>query len=339
MTGVSLLRELAARDIDALLLERRHLAAGASGRNAGFLLEGTAANYAAAVRQHGRAVAREVWAFTAENHARLAEALAGAAGHRRLGAYTLAASAEEELELEAAASLMQEDGFPAEYRAGRLLNPRDGELDPAAAVDALAQGGQVIEGCEVTSLGAGGVETSRGDLQAATVVLATNAYTPQLLAAAPIRPVRAQMLATAPAGELLVDRPTYSDWGYRYWRQLADGRLLLGGFRNLAPEEEVGYVEEPSDRIQNHLERHLQAMGVEAPVTHRWAGIMGFTPDSLPLVGPVPGRPGLFVCGGYTGHGLGFAFNAARRLVGLLLDGQEPPSWMAAARLAWRTPG
>ena len=96
---MSLLRELAARDIDALLLERRHLAAGASGRNAGFLLEGTAANYAAAVRQHGRAVAREVWAFTGENHARLAEALAGAAGHRRLGAYTLAASAEEELEL------------------------------------------------------------------------------------------------------------------------------------------------------------------------------------------------------------------------------------------------
>src|SRR5205807_2055998 len=156
-------------------------------------------------------------------------------------------------------SLMQEDGFPAEYRAGRLLNPRDGELDPAAAVDALAQGGQVIEGCEVTSLSADGVETSRGDLQAATVVLATNAYTPQLLAA--------------------------------------------------------------------------------APITHRWAGIMGFTPDSLPLVGPVPGRSGLFVCGGYTGHGLGFAFNAARRLVGLLLDGQEPPSWMAAARLAWRTPG
>ncbi len=335
---MSLLRELAARDIDALLLERRHLAAGASGRNAGFLLEGMAANYAAAAREHGRALAREVWEFTAENHARLEEALAGAGGHRRLGSYTLAASAEEERELEAAADLMREDGFPAGYRAGRLLNPRDGELDPAAAVAALAEGGRVVEGCEVRSLEGGGVETNRGDLEAETVVLATNAYTPQLLAAAPIRPVRAQMLATAPAGELVVDRPTYSDWGYRYWRQLADGRLLLGGFRNLAPEEEVGYVEEPSDRIQAHLDRHLQAMGVEAPVTHRWAGIMGFTPDSLPLVGPVPGRPGLFVCGGYTGHGMGFAFNASRRLAGLLLDGQEPPAWMAPARLAWRAP-
>ena len=52
-----------------------------------------------------------------------------------------------------------------------------------------------------------------------------------------------------------------------------------------------------------NLERHLRQLGVEEPVTHRWAGTMGFTDDELPLVGAVPGMPGVYVCGGYTGHG------------------------------------
>jgi glycine/D-amino acid oxidase-like deaminating enzyme len=38
-------------------------------------------------------------------------------------------------------------------------------------------------------------------------------------------------------------------------------------------------------------------------VTHRWAGIMGFSADLLPLAGEVPGRPGLYVSGGYSGVG------------------------------------
>ncbi|TMD55623.1 MAG: FAD-dependent oxidoreductase, partial [Chloroflexi bacterium] len=46
ITGVSLLRRLAERGLKAALVERTRLAFGASGRNAGFLLEGTAANYA-----------------------------------------------------------------------------------------------------------------------------------------------------------------------------------------------------------------------------------------------------------------------------------------------------
>jgi len=85
ITGVSLLRRLGERGVKAALIERTRLAFGASGRNAGFLLEGTAANYAEAVRLHGREVAREVWEVTAENHRRLAESLAGRAGYRRSG--------------------------------------------------------------------------------------------------------------------------------------------------------------------------------------------------------------------------------------------------------------
>ena len=138
ITGVSLLRRLGERGVKAALVERTRLAYGASGRNAGFLLEGTAANYAEAVRLHGRTIAREVWAVTTENHLRLAESLNGRARYRRSGSRTLAASAVEEAQLAESAELMSEDGWPVEFDRRSIINPRDGELFPAEAVAALA---------------------------------------------------------------------------------------------------------------------------------------------------------------------------------------------------------
>jgi glycine/D-amino acid oxidase-like deaminating enzyme len=326
ITGVSLLRRLGERGVKAALVERSRLAFGASGRNAGFLLEGTAANYAEAVRLHGRERAREIWATTAENHRRLAEALAGRAGYRRGGSRTLAASGAEEAQLEESAELMSEDGWPVDFAARSILNPRDGELNPAEAVAALAAdcpAGSIFEGVEVTDL-------EQPPIAADEVILATNAFTGQLVEGIPIEPVRAQMLATAPFATRVAERPTYADHGYRYWRQLPTGEVLAGGYRDRAVAEEVGYQLVTTAVVQDHLDRQLASLGVTAPVTHRWAGTMGFTPDALPFVGRL--GPGLSICAGYTGHGMAFAHLCARLLVDSLLGGPPPPGWLAPTR-------
>ena len=59
-------------------------------------------------------------------------------------------------------------------------------------------------------------------------------------------------------------------------------------------------------------------------ITHRWAGIWGETPDRLPLVGRIPGRDGVWVAGGYSGHGnvLGLACGD---LVAHAILGEQPP--------------
>src|SRR5436853_211693 len=86
IAGTSLVWHLAQRRIDPVLVERRHIASGASGRNAGFLLAGVASSYAEAVQTYGREKAREVWELTSENHDRMIEAARGQdVGHRRLG--------------------------------------------------------------------------------------------------------------------------------------------------------------------------------------------------------------------------------------------------------------
>src|ERR1700687_6141693 len=75
IAGTSLMHHLAKRRIGAVLVEARHLAFGASGRNAGFLLAGVADCYVEAVRIFGRSKAREGWSITSENHDSMLEAV------------------------------------------------------------------------------------------------------------------------------------------------------------------------------------------------------------------------------------------------------------------------
>ena len=322
IAGVSLLWHLARKRVGAVLVEREHIAWGASGRNAGFLLAGVASSYAEAVRVYGREKAREVWELTNENHDRMIEATARQdVGYRRLGSAILPASDEERALLIESEQLLRDDGFAAHWDGTRLLNPRDGEADPSAVVAALARqarAGAIREGVGVTAL-----EPRRGDVivaagettcEAGIVVLATNGYTSQLVPSVKIQPTRAQIAATAPVAKRVVDIPVYSDYGYRYWRQLPSGEVLIGGWRNTTLETEKTYEDEPTPEIQEKLDGGLASLGVEAEVTHRWAGTMGFTESGLPMAGSVDGMPNVYVCAGFNGHGMGFAFMTAKQV-------------------------
>ncbi len=350
ISGVALLAALRARGVDAILLERDHLAAGASGRNAGLLLAGVAENYARAAARHGRRVAEEVWRFTLDNHS-LVAAAAGRldAAHRVRGSLTVALGPEEAASLEESATLLAEDRLPGSMSAGpepsgalaSLFNPRDGEIDPVRLVRGLAaaHGDRVHEAVRVVAVEDGAthavVHLEDRAIDTSAVVLATNAWTRDLVDSIPIDAVRAQMLATAPVAAA-VSRPVYAEWGNRYWRQLQDGTLLVGGFRHMAATEEVGFDVSPTAAVQAHLDTQLGELVGGATVTHRWAGTMGFSADGLPVVGLLPGLRHVHVCAGYTGHGMGFALNAAAGLARLMLDAHPLPAWIDAARLPIR---
>jgi glycine/D-amino acid oxidase-like deaminating enzyme len=326
IAGVSLLYHLAQRRIDAVLVERSRIAAGASGRNAGFLLAGVATNYAEAVRLYGREKARDVWDLTNENHDRMIEAVKGQdVGYRRLGSIVLPDSEDETKQLIESAELLKEDGFQAKWDGTRLVNPRDGEVDPSALVAAIARQlkpGSIREGIDVVGVDPrrnGVVVTTNDDsCEAGVVILATNAYTPQLASKVKIQPTRAQMLATAPESRTLVDAPTYAHFGYRYWRQLASGEVLVGGWRDTSMNTELTYFAEPTLEIQDQLEKGMAGLGVSGRVTHRWAGIMGFTESGLPLTGPLDGMRNTYICAGFTGHGMGFAFMCAKQVAEMI---------------------
>src|SRR5712691_11031381 len=107
ITGMSLMHHLHTRGRQSALVERAHIAAGASGRNAGFLLAGVADSYADAMRTYGRSRAREIWDMTLVNHTTMIEAVTGRpVGHRRLGSAILASGDEEAAALAESAELL-----------------------------------------------------------------------------------------------------------------------------------------------------------------------------------------------------------------------------------------
>jgi glycine/D-amino acid oxidase-like deaminating enzyme len=132
------------------------------------------------------------------------------------------------------------------------------------------------------------------------------------------------VLVTEPLPEQVYSRPHYARRGYDYWQQLPDGRLVLGGRRDLALEHEFTREEATTATIQHALEEFARdLLGGLPQITHRWAGLFGTTVDLLPLVGPFPGHDGVWVACGYSGHGnvLGLACG---ELVGRAILGRAP---------------
>lgn len=341
IAGVSVLWWLRKSGRAAVLVEADRLASKASGRNAGVIASGANQPYALAVKEFGRGTAAEIHAFTLENHHRLAEALAGRSAHyRRRGGQQWPADDDEAAVLAESAELERDDGFDTEWNGRCLVHPRNGEHNPVETVLALASDaptGSIREGVRITGLESSGsgviaVDVGGAECRAETAVVCLNAYTPLLLQKVAIAPTRAQALATAPVGHTVAPCPQGRDHGYQYWNQLADGRVVAGGYRNLAIPEEVGYEMAVTPTLQTALDQHLVGIEADAPVTHRWAGIMGFTSNGLPFVGPAPGRPNVHLLAGFNGHGFAVSFLSARNLVRSLTGRSGTPL------VPWPTP-
>ena len=311
ITGCSCALALARTGRRVRLHEARTIASGASGRNGGFALRGGAMAYDRAREWLGGERAADYWRLTEDYVDRMASL--GGDAFRRVGSLRLAADDEERAELREEFDALREDGFAAEWRdalpeplAGRfpaaLFHPADAVLQPVRLVRRLAAaaaeaGVELRERSRVEDVGA---------LEAETVVVATDGYPSGLLGELEglIIPTRGQMLATEPLPERLFPMPHYGRHGFDYWHQDADGRILAGGFRDFDLESEFTASEETTHRIQGALEDFVEALlGRRARVTHRWAGVFGLVPDLMPVVGRVPGRDGLWVAGGYSGHG------------------------------------
>jgi glycine/D-amino acid oxidase-like deaminating enzyme len=329
IAGTATAYHLARAGVKAVVLEARTVAEAASGRNAGFLLAGVAENFVAASRRYGKDRAMRIWRFTRHNQELVREIVAReriACDLAWNGSAQIAGDDDEWSEVRESAELLGKEGVrvrtaPDERAA---IYEDDGEFHPARYVRALAAaavaaGARVYDGTQATAVAKNEVRTARGRVQAGAVVVCINAYSRHLVPLR-VRPVRGQMLATAPVGRTVFERPAYANRGYRYWRQRADGRLLVGGWRDIAADEEVGEEERTTPRIQEHLERFLHAHCPEATVTHRWAGTMGFSHDALPYVGRLD--DGVFVNGGFTGHGMAFA-TATSELIADLVRGKN----------------
>jgi gamma-glutamylputrescine oxidase len=356
VTGTTLAYTLAERGAAVVLIESDRIAGGATGRNAGFLLAVPGEPYRELIALWGRDAARAYLLTGRRTHQRvreLVDTLGIDCDYRANGSLRLTRTEDEAEDQRASLADLHADGFkmlesrvagsvPEEVEArftAAFVTGEDGELHPVRFVNglaraAVARGAQLYERSAVDSArweaGLWHTRTAHGLVRSRVVVLATNAFTPHLVPVlAPIlAPRRGQMLATAPIAREIAPRPTYAHWGYQYWRQLPDGRLVIGGWRDLDPEGEVGFDDRPTEPIQAAIERGLSELVPEGvAIDARWAGTMGFARDGRPLIGWLDPEHHVAIAAGYTGHGMGMAAACTLELADLL-------EWKAAPTIA-----
>jgi gamma-glutamylputrescine oxidase len=352
-SGLAAVGEGLRRGLSVVGVDAGRVAAGAAGRNGGFLLGGPAIAVHHAAAGWGLDSALALYRETLEEIGALAELL-GPEVIRRVGSIRLAGlpgvpetSAEAD---DRAAELadcvkqirvLREHGIGVESYDGQLGQglylPDDAAMNPARRALGMAAiyGGsaRLFENSPVRSVESGRVVTSAGSVSAGLVVVAVDGRLEVLLPelAGRVRSARLQMLATAPLPPGRLPCPVYGRWGYDYAQQDASGRLFVGGGRDQFEPDEWTTDTDPTASVQGWIEGVARRFaGSPVDVTHRWGASVGFTPDARPLVTVV--RPGVVACGGYNGTGNLVGPIAARAAVALGLDATMPPEYFAAGK-------
>ena len=162
-----------------------------------------------------------------------------------------------------------------------------------------------------------GDHAAEGVLRCRQVACCTNGWGGELLPelSAYLYPTRNQVLMTKPLPETASWRvgafSVDSDIGARelYAIRRPDGRVCIGGARALEPGAAVGSTDDASlssvvgQYLRRFLDERFPSLG-PIEVEAEWTGVLGFTPDDKPLVGPLPGRPGVHIAAGFNGHGV-----------------------------------
>jgi glycine/D-amino acid oxidase-like deaminating enzyme len=345
-------------DRDVVVLEGRYVGYGATGRNGGFVSDSLT---------HGLAHGLARWpdqvdalaALGRENLDGLRADLAeqGIDADLRLSGKTLVATSHHQAAgLPALGKLLADHGEHVElldaegaradiasstYLGALRIRTGGGTLDPAALAAglrdwALRLGVRLHERTPVTSVEPGVVTTGRRRVRAGQVALATNAYpAPARRLRKYVVPVYDHVLVTEPlsddqwAGLGWPERQGVTDAGnqFHYYRPLADGRILWGGYDAIYYYgSSTAAAREQRDASHRLLAQHFtetfpQLAGVR--FTHRWAGLIDTSSRFVPYVGvDRSGSVGHAI--GFTGLGVAYSRFAAGALLDVLDGGTAP---------------
>ncbi len=327
--GLACAHEAARRGLSVLVAERDTAGAGASGVAAGMLAPVTEADFGEERQLAMGIEARERWpAFVAQ--------LGIEGSLRQDGALVVAADRDDAEELRRLHGLQEKLGLEARWLGPRALRrlepglsprvaggieaPGDASVDPSVVVAALADalrdhGGELREGAEVDRLARDGgrvtgVVIGGEEVRAGTVVLAAGAWSAEL-GAAPVRPVKGQLLelAVRPGRPDPIERVVRTPRCYLVPRD--DGRVILG-----ATVEEQGFdttvTAEGVFDLLDAAREVLPDVG-ELELVRARAGLRPGTPDNVPLVGRGP-EEGLVLATGHHRNGILHAPLAAEQV-------------------------
>ncbi len=333
-TGLAAARQLARAGAKVVVLEAERIGFGASGRNGGHLNNGLAHSYLGAKAELGKERAIALY-HALDDSIDTIEALIAEEGidcnFRRSGKLKLASKpkhfeaiarnfealnreCDPDTALLSPAELRQEVGSPF---YGAMLSKKSAMMHMGRYVAGLAtaaarHGATIFEGTTVTehreTNGIHTLQTSRGSVTAANVVMATGAYTTQnftwfrrriiavgsfLIATRPLTDT--EVAAVMPGNRTCVNTMNIGN----YWRLAPDNRLIFGGRARFSATSDQRSDEKSGAILRESMERIFpQLKGVE--IDYCWGGLVDMTADRYPRAGF---HDGLWYAMGYSGHG------------------------------------
>ena len=245
---------------------------------------------------------------------------------------------------------------------GGVFLPGDGHLDPHRATHAVADAARALgvrfrlnERVTGIELGARhevvAVRTERGRIATELVVNAAGMWAPQVAAMVgafiPSTPVDHQHVAlkAVPGHELPGDMPAWRDPDNLVYGKAEHGGMLFGGYEAEPNARWLDGV--PWDHAAMALPADWERLGpLMAGAIRRFPFLAdaeairlvchpdAMTPDSNPLLGPIPGVPGFWVAAGLSLNGFGGGGGIGRAIAGWI-TAADPDADIAPYR-AWR---
>ena len=254
---------------------------------------------------------------------------------------SLAAQHGQRIAIWSRSKIADEFGIQASF-LGRFI-PGDGTYHPFKFVCgelniALGRGVDLytrtkVLGLETVTESEHRLVTDRGTIVARRVIVATNAFTKDLLPElSAIEPYQSQILVTEHVRDRVRGRIVTSDNGPVFFNQpregARDGRapLLMGGAADRPMKKPSSRRRSPAVHAQLiKLRDSFYPELAGRPPSAEWVGPMAFTPDGLPCIGFL--RPGLIVAAGYNGYGGSYATAAGHAAAEMAIT-DVVPDWL-----------
>jgi glycine/D-amino acid oxidase-like deaminating enzyme len=341
-TGLSAARTLAKRGAKVAVLEANTIGWGASSRNGGMVLTGMKLDVGTLAKRYGMEMTRRMYADSVASIDLVEQIVRGdniecdfsRCGHLEVAckqshfdsyARSVEVIAREfghQLRIIPRSQLQAEIGSAIYF--GGMVDETSAGVNPARYVSGLASaalkaGACIYENSRVQEIsktsknGAGGfeVKTSRANISARDVLVATSGYTSS---ATPglrkkIIPMGSYIIATeqlpesfatelSPRNRMIYDSKYYS----YYYRLTPDNRILFGG--------RAAFFPETKDTIRRSAEILRRGMVEVYPqlrdtkIAYAWGGTVDFCFDTMPHAGQIDG---IHYALGYAGHGVAMA--------------------------------
>ncbi len=352
-TGLSAARTLAKRGAKVAVFESETIGWGASSRNGGMVLTGMKLGVNKLISMYGRDLTRRMYAASLatidcveqiireeaidcdfsrcghlevackqkhfDDYARQVEVIAREFNHK------LRVVQKPELHAEIGSTIYH-GGMVDEISAG--ANPARYVVGLARA--ALKAGAEIFEHTRVEELqresqrGESGwkISTSRGELWARDVFVATSGYTSRATPALQkkIIPIGSFIITTEVLPEALAhelsprNRMIYDSKNYLYYYRLTpDRRMLFGGRAAFFPENDQTIRQSAEILRRGMIDVYPQLR--DAKVEYVWGGTLDFAFDVMPHAGQIDG---MYYALGYAGHGVAMATYQGQKIAELI---------------------